>query len=168
LYEFVRVLHSLNRWVVLVLLATVVILGFRGWRARAAWTPRDHRIARMATGVIDLQMLLGLLLYVFLSPYTRSGFRDIAAAMADQTLRFWLVEHAPAMAVAVVLVHVGMDRTSRALAGDTDAVSTLESGDRSWAGHRTVTIWFGLAMVVILAAIPWPFLPYGRPLLSFP
>jgi hypothetical protein len=94
MYELVRVLHSLNRWVVLVALATAVIRALRGWRTRAAWTQRDDRAGRLASGAIDFQMLLGLLLYVFFSPYTRSGFRDIAAALADETLRFWLVEHA--------------------------------------------------------------------------
>ena len=42
---------------------------------------------------LDLQMLLGLLLYGMLSPFTRQAMQDFGAAMRDSTLRFWAVEH---------------------------------------------------------------------------
>jgi hypothetical protein len=74
------------------------------------------------------------------------------------------------MVAAVSLVHVGVNRSSRATAGVEGGVAAFEvpgGGGPAWSGHRTAAAWFGLALLVILAAIPWPFLPYGRPLLPF-
>lgn len=164
MYDLLRVLHSVNRWMVLAMLLIAVTRGVRGWRTRAAWSPADARVGSLTTAVVDLQMLLGLLLYVLFSPYTRAAFADVATAITDDTLRFWLAEHGPVMIVAVALVHVGSTRSARGMSPDTASAS----GDpdvRSWSGHRTATIWFGAATLVILAAIPWPFLEYGRPLL---
>ena len=56
---------------------------------------------------LDVQMLLGLLLYGVLSPYTAAAMKDFGAAMRDPVLRFWAVEHLTMMLSAVVLVHVG-------------------------------------------------------------
>jgi hypothetical protein len=33
------------------------------------------------------------------------------------------------------------------------------------AKHRATAIWFSISVLIILAAIPWPFQIYGRPLL---
>ena len=33
--------------------------------------------------------------------------------------------------------------------------------------HRRTIIWYGLSIVLVLAAIPWPFMSAGRPLFRF-
>jgi hypothetical protein len=30
--------------------------------------------------------------------------------------------------------------------------------------RRAALVWFGAAMAALLVSVPWPFLPYGRPL----
>jgi hypothetical protein len=147
------VLHSLNRWLVVILGLAALIRALNGWLGRKDWTPQDNRIGLFFTSVMDLQLLLGLVLYVFLSPFTQSAFGDFGGAMRDRILRFWSVEHITAMLLAVALVHVGRVLSRRAPAG--------------LAKHRRAAIFFGLAMLVIFLAIPWPFLSYGRPLLRF-
>lgn len=152
MYDVLLVLHSLNRWLVLVLLVAATAGGVHGWISRRPWSEVDERIGVLTTAALDLQLLLGLLLYLVFSPLTRAGFADVATAMDDPTLRFWLVEHGPVMLVAIVLVHLGRTRIRRA-----------ESGQL----HRRAAAWFGTATVLVLAAIPWPFLPYGRGLLPW-
>ena len=51
-------------------------------------------------------MLLGLLRYFVLSPFTTEAMRDFCAAMKS-LLRFFAVEHVSLMLAAVVIVHVG-------------------------------------------------------------
>ena len=51
---------------------------------------------------LDVQMLLGLLLYLVLSPLTTELTRNMGAAMGDPALRFWAVDHAATMFVAVL------------------------------------------------------------------
>ena len=167
MYDLLRVLHSVNRWLVLSVLVVAVARAVRGWRAGAAWTPTDERVGAVTSGLADLQMLLGLLLYALFSPLTRAAFRDFSTAMADDTLRFWLLEHAPVMLVAVVLVHVGKLRSARR--GARDGTASTDDGPQAppWSAHRMAATWYGMALIVILAAIPWPFLEYGRPLLPW-
>ena len=66
----------------------------------------------------------------------------MGSAMKDPLTRFFTVEHTLMMILAWILVHVG--RTSVKRAADNDK-------------HKQMLISFGLALVLILAAIPWPF-----------
>ena len=100
---------------------------------------------------VDLQMLVGLLLYFILSPITAIALSDFGAAMASSTLRFWAVEHTFGMVVAMALVHIGRVRIRKAT-----------SPDRR---RRLAAIFYGLALLAIVAAIPWPGTPAARPLL---
>src|SRR5690606_40967319 len=87
-------LHSWMRWVVLAAAVIVVLRALRGWLASQPWGPTDDKAGRIFTGVLDLQFLLGLILYAVLSPITTAAFTDMGAAMRDSLLRYWAVEHA--------------------------------------------------------------------------
>jgi hypothetical protein len=91
-------------------------------------------------------------LYVALSPITQAALIDMAAAMRNATLRFWTVEHPTLMIAAVVFGHVAR------------IISRRQMGLASGRTGRGPVLWYGLALVAILAATPWPFLSYGRPL----
>lgn len=150
MFALVLALHSLIRWVVLA--AGIVAFGraLIGARRRGAWTKADEKAASWFVAATDLQFLLGLLLYAWLSPMTRAAFQDFGAAMSNSVLRFWAVEHAFGMFVAVALVHVGRVRTRRA------------PEERR---HRSAAIFFGIALLVMLLTMPWPGMAAARPLL---
>jgi hypothetical protein len=99
---------------------------------------------------LDLQLLLGLALYFILSPITGNVFQDFGGAMSNAVLRFWAVEHVFGMVIGVALAHVGRVRVRK----------TADAARR----HKLAAIFFGLALVAILAAIPWPGTPAARPL----
>jgi hypothetical protein len=102
---------------------------------------------------LDLQMLLGLVLYFFLSPITTAALSDFMGAMKVPAMRFWAVEHWFGMVIGIALVHAGIARAKRA----------TDSRQR----HRTLAIFFTLAMVAILASVPWPGTPNARPLIRW-
>ena len=133
--------HNLFRWLVLIMLVVAIILGFTGWFGKKEWTKRDNLAGLLLTIFVDIQFLVGIVLYAFVSPLTKAAFADFGAAMKDTTLRFYAVEHILMMIIAVVLVHVGSAKSKNAIA--------------SWKKHRTSAIFYGIALVVILAAIPW-------------
>jgi hypothetical protein len=95
---------------------------------------------------IDLQLLVGLILYFAVSPLTRMAFQNMAVAMKDHELRFFSVEHTTYMLIAVILAHVGAVMSRRA------------ATDR--AKYRAATIAYAISLLVMLAGIPW-----WRPLL---
>ena len=127
-----------------------VIRAFSGSRSERPWDSTDSRAGLWFIIALDLQLLLGLLLYARLSPITQIAFLDFAGAMRNSTLRFWAVEHGLGMIVAVVLAHVGRVRVRRA-ANDAQR-------------HSYALLFFAIALLAIVASIPWPGLPYARPL----
>lgn len=153
MYTTVMLLHSWLRWAVLLVAAIAVLRGLSGWNGTRPWTPSDNRAGAWFTGLLDLQMLLGLLLYFFLSPLTLAALQDFSGAMRVSGLRFWAVEHVFGMLVAIALAHIGRARIRK----------TADERRR----HRVAAIFFGLALVSTLVSIPWPGLPYGRPLLRW-
>ena len=84
---------------------------------------------------------------------TRAAFQDFGAAMRDNVLRFWAVEHVFGMVLAIALAHIGRSRVHK----------TGDDGRR----HKLSLIFFTLALILILGSIPWPTLPHGRPLLRW-
>jgi hypothetical protein len=151
MYPAVLALHSLLRWAVLIVGVIACVRAISGSRSRRPWGPADERAGRWFVSTLDLQFLLGVLLYAFLSPMTSVAFADVGAAMRDGVLRFWAVEHLIGMVVALALAHIGRVRVRRA------------ADDR--ARHRTAAIFFSLALIAIVMTIPWPGTTAGRPLL---
>ncbi len=148
-YTIVLYSHTWLRWVVLAFGATGLAMAW--WSVAKGRSPRAEGTLRRAfVATLDLQFLLGLALYVFLSPYTLAAREDLRAAMKNSLLRFFAVEHLVGMVLALALVHVAAVRSRRA--------ADPALGRRRWAIGLTI------AVLIVLASIPWPFLPYGRPL----
>jgi hypothetical protein len=151
LYSFTLALHSLLRWLVLIFAVLAVVRAFAGWSGGRPWTRSDDRAGLWFTISLDIQILLGLPLYFILSPFTRVALDNFGAAMRDPNLRFWAVEHVTMMLLAAVIAHVARVRIRRA------------PGDA--ARHRRAAIGFLIALLLVLAAIPWPGMMNGRPLI---
>ena len=146
MYLFTLGLHNIVRWITLILLVVVTVRAFLGWFGNREWSDRDRKIGSYTTIAMDIQLLLGLLLYVVLSPITKTAFQDMSAAMAIAELRFFVMEHALFMVLAVVFAHLGSALSKRA--------------DGSRTKFQRAAIFFGLALFLVLIGIPW-----GRPLL---
>jgi hypothetical protein len=150
MYDFVLLAHSWLRWLVLLAALMAVARAVSGVSTRRPWTPVDDRAGLWLTAALDLQMLIGFVLYIFLSPVTKSAFVDMAAAMREAPIRFFAVEHPVGMVVAIALAHVGRVRVRKA----------ADSESR----HKQALVFFGLALLVILLSIPWPIGPGARSL----
>lgn len=146
MFPLVLGLHSLVRWLVIAAGLWAVIRFWRGWLTQGKWSAGDSTAARLFVSTLDVQFLLGILMYVFFSPLTRKAFADIGAAMRDTPVRYFLVEHPVVMIAAIAIAHIGSVRVKRAL---TDATK-----------FQTAALWFGVALAAILGFLPW-----GRPLI---
>jgi len=155
MYPATLALHSWLRWLVLAAGALAVLRAVVGLFGPRPWTPADDKAGRWFTLTLDVQTLLGLLLYGVLSPVTRNAFADMGTAMGTASLRFWAVEHIVAMLLAVILAHVGKARTRRP--------------PTAAAKHRTALIFFGVALLLLAAGMPWPWSSADpRPLMRLP
>jgi hypothetical protein len=155
LYEFVLSLHSFVRWGVVLLGALVLLQSLFGVLAGGELGTLGKRLGLFFMIFLDVQVLIGIALHLFLSPVTRRGMEDMGAAMKDPELRYWVVEHGLAMLIALVLVHVG-----RVLANHAKS-------ERSAHLRRLVTTVIALGLIFVRT--PWPFVEdFGRPWLRLP
>jgi hypothetical protein len=155
MYPVTLALHSWLRWLVLAAGVLAVLRALAGLFGPRPWTPADDKAGRWFTLTLDVQTLLGLLLYGVLSPVTRNALADMGAAMGTASLRFWAVEHVFAMLLAVVLAHIGRARARRPSAAARK--------------HRTALIFLGAAVLLVLAGMPWPWSSADpRPLVRLP
>ena len=144
-------LHNFLRWLVLIFGLLALITGGRGIGGGRDFTNGDKRTGLYFLITMDLQLLVGLALY-FIGPW---GFKVIQGAgmgevMKNAANRFWAIEHPIMMVLAVILVHIGYAGTK---------------GNRPHRAKFRRLFWCTLiALILILAAIPWPFRAgVGRP-----
>ena len=139
--QIVLVLHNLLRWAVLLFGLWTVLNALTGVFGKRKYTAGDNRSNLLFMISCDIQLLLGLILY-----FTNSWFdrlKDLGNNMKDPYNRFFTMEHMSLMILAWILVHIGRASVKRA---NTDA-----------AKHKRMLIFFGIAIVLILVSIPWPF-----------
>ena len=153
MYAPLVILHSWLRWVVLLAALVALVRAVGGRINHRPWQPADNAAGRWFVIGLDLQVLIGLLLYLFLSPYTMSAWNNMAETMRDPLLRFMAIEHPAGMIVGVALAHIGRVRIRK----------TADPARK----HLAALIFFGLALVIIAGSIPWPFMAAGRPLFRF-
>ena len=146
MYTTLLVLHSWIRWIALVAVVGTTLAAIRG-KVSGSDSLAD-RWGMVAMTALDLQLLLGLLLYFVVSPNMRTILDNFGAAMKDPGLRFWAVEHTSSMFAAIALAHVG-----RVLARKAPTPA---------AKRTRLLVCFGVATVLIVLGMPWPGRPGGR------
>ena len=87
-YEMTLMIHSLVRWVVVIAGIAAVIKAFAGWFGNRNWTSSDDRLGMLFTTFMDLNVLIGVFLYLILSPITRGAFQNMGDAMREQQPSF--------------------------------------------------------------------------------
>lgn len=143
MYEIFTQIHSILRWAV-VLVAVFTLLRYAaGYFGKRPFERLDNTLGVTYMSLMDIQLIVGLNLYFFLSPTVHLALGNMGAAMKDPVLRFWAVEHITGMLIALVLAHVGRAVSKRAA---TDSSKFLKG-----------LIWYGLSFFIMMATIPWPF-----------
>jgi len=150
MYSLLLFLHSGLRWVVLLTGLFALARAIAGANGTRPWTAAEARPGLFFIISVDVQLLIGLALYLVFSPTLQAAFGNIGAAMRNPEYRFFVVEHLLGMLVAVALAHVGRVRSKKA---KTDA-----------AKFKGAAIFYGLALLIMLGSIPWPGMAAGRPL----
>ncbi|MGF6927672.1 hypothetical protein QFZ48_003172 [Chitinophaga sp. W2I13] len=138
----INYVHSFLRWAILLAGLWAVIRSLKGVTGKTPFTAADSKAGLFFMIFCDLQLVVGLILF-FMSKTVQTGLADMGAAMKNPAVRFFTVEHEVMAIIAIALVHIGKSKIKKAA---TDARK-----------HKLGLIFFGLAFIVILALIPWPF-----------
>ncbi|QRR01287.1 hypothetical protein [Dyadobacter sandarakinus] len=151
MYPIILTLHSGFRWMVLAGLLAAVITAMWGVAGNRPFTTRANAIRHWAATLTEIQLVLGFVLYS-LSPVTSIKAAGNNAVWLGNQQFFFSYVHAGLMFLAVVALSIGSAKAKRA---DTDRQK-----------YQTMLRWYVLALLVILAAVPWPFSPLAdRPYL---
>jgi hypothetical protein len=144
MYTAGLLIHSWVRWVALVAAIGAVFAALRRQDASA------DRWGLIAMAALDFQMLLGLMLYLAISPNMQQILSNFGGAMKDPVARFWAVEHIATMFGAVIVAHAGRVLARKAATSE--------------ARRKRVLLAFSIASVLMIVGMPWPGRPGGRPL----
>jgi cytochrome c biogenesis factor len=139
-------MHSWNRWLAVLALLATTVLAWQGWLANKSYTKRDTMLRGATVGLNHLQIIFGFVLYFqsSLVAYLRS---DIQGSSHIPGVAFFGVMHISVMVIAALLLTVGGAIARR---DETEAKK-----------FRTVAIFFTIALVLILLAIPSPISPFA-------
>ncbi len=153
MYVLLLTLHSWIRWVALAALVARVGRAGAGLARHSEVQRADRVTGLVAMIAMDLQLTLGIVLYM-ISPTVHAATADMGAAMKDPVLRFFAVEHSLMMVLAVVGAHVAHLGVKRA--------------KTHGSAHRIALFGSLVALLLVLAGTPWPFREAARPLLRLP
>jgi uncharacterized BrkB/YihY/UPF0761 family membrane protein len=145
MYSTLLGLHSGLRYLVLLLLAVSLLLAIVGLFGKKPYTQTNRKLNLFAMISTHIQFLVGLILYFF-SPLV--NYSNMGQAMKETMTRYWTVEHFVMMLFAIVLITLGHSRSKKA-ADDFNK-------------HRSIALYYGLAVLVIVVAI----YQSGRPILG--
>lgn len=146
MYQTLTVYHSLLRWLVLLSLILSLITACTGLWKRRSFSKTDNAIRHWTATTAHIQLIAGILLYAQ-SPVTRFFRQHYTEARQQFDITFFSVIHALLMLLAIVLITTG------------SSLSRKRATDRE--KFRTMVIWYGIALLIIFIAIPWPFSPFA-------
>ena len=141
MYSIVTNVHIVLFVLVFILGLNVIIRAQRGKSSNAVFTEADRKAGLFFMISLHTQLLIGLVLYFFLSPITTGAFADFGAAMKDPATRLIAVEHITVNILAVILATVANAKNKKSIP---DA-----------AKHKNAWLLNGLALILILSRIPW-------------
>jgi uncharacterized membrane protein YadS len=133
--------HSGLRWIALLLLVIAIVNALAS-KSKNSYVKKDKMINLFAMIFLHIQLLIGLVLY-FISPKVVfvEGWMKVAQA------RFYGLEHILMMIIAIALVTIGRKKA--------------EKESDSSKKHGKIVVWYIVGLLLILAAIPWPFRNLG-------
>lgn len=145
MYEILLRSHSGLRWILLALVVGAIFRAFTNMSS-GKFTALDNKLTLFSLIFAHIQLLLGFTLY-FSQEWWKPLINDGAGTMSNSITRFWAVEHIFGMIIGITLITIGRIAAKKA---PTDKEK-----------FKKVAIYFTIGLLIILATIPWPFMPAG-------
>jgi membrane-associated HD superfamily phosphohydrolase len=136
MYEFIQKFHSGWAFLTILVLVIAVVNSLLGKRSNKEFTSKDRKIALFALIGTHTQLLVGLVVY-FSSPLGLAALGQ----MKEASLRLTSLEHPLINIIAIVLITIGWSKHKKATTSE--------------AKFKSIAIFYGLGLVLILSRIPW-------------
>lgn len=134
-------IHSYWAYLVLLMLVIAFVNALTGLLSKRTFESKDLRLPLFALIVSHIQLLIGFGWY-FMSPWFK-GLKEngMGETMGNASQRFMAVEHPIMMILAIVFITIGFSKHKK----------KTNDADK----FKTITIFYGIALLLILARIPW-------------
>ena len=136
MYTFIQKFHSGWAYLALLLLVIAVANSMIGMSSKKEFTAKDRKIAMFGLIATHIQLVVGMILY-FVSPLGSAVFGQ----MKDAALRLTSLEHPLTNLIAITLITIGWSKHKKATTNE--------------AKFKSIAIFFGLGLLLILSRIPW-------------
>ena len=144
LYEGILGLHSLLRWILLILLIVNIIRV--NIESKDRFDETDMKFSFWMTIFTWLNLIAAIDLYLFghngISIMKEQGY-SMKDVLNSEWLRFWIIEHPSLMLIALSMLIVSHSICMRNFTAPTK--------------HKVMNILYVSALLLIIIAIPWPF-----------
>jgi len=137
--NFIKIFHSHNRNLILLLLSVVILFSILGLLLKKPWQKHQKIFNLLFLISMEIQFVLGLALYFIISDLGLKAFLNPAVnVMKEAAYRQIAVEHFILMFAAWIVMHIGYIK--------------IKKSDNK---NATVLIYYGITLVLILLGIPW-------------
>lgn len=146
MFEVTLFLHSWLRWVVVVIAFMLMIKLTNSWLKKETWKGSEFSYLNGFLQIYNTQIAVGLALYFGLSPIPKAVIGDLDL-IKNPYFFFFSLRHPISMILGVGIFQIGV------------ALAKKRAAEKR---YRILAITMILVLMVILSAIPWPNLDYGR------
>ena len=131
-------LHSYWAYLVFLMMVIATANALIKFFGKKEYSAKDFRIALFTLIVSHIQLLIGIVLWFTQDYFGEASMKDV---MSNSALRSNAVEHPIAMILAVVFITMGYSKHKKKLT--------------SAAKLKPLAIFYTLALILVLAKIPW-------------
>lgn len=136
-----KMIHSYWAYLVLLILMISIINAIIGISSKKEFKEKDLRISLFALIVSHIQLIIGIVAYFVSDYYVHMQQIGMGEVMKNSEFRMAVVEHPLIGIIAIALITIGFSKHKKKA---TDA-----------AKFKTIALFYGIALVLILSRIPW-------------
>jgi len=140
-YNILKHAHSGLRWVLLILLVYAIYNAFSK-KTKNQYEEKDRKLNMFTMIAAHTQLLFGLIMYIT-NEGIMAAWSNIGGIMKISEARHIVIEHLFGMLIAVVFITIGHSKSKKASSANSK--------------HSKIFGMYLLALIIILASIPWPF-----------
>lgn len=141
MFDTIQILHSYWAYLVLLILVLATFNALVKFFGNKEFYNKDLRISLFTLIVSHIQLILGIV-FLLVSPLlTTAKEVGMGEVMKNADLRNNLVEHPITMLLAIILITIGF--------------SSHKKKQTSKAKFKTIAIFYTIALILVLAKIPW-------------
>jgi hypothetical protein len=131
-------------------LILLLIAIFKSFTDRSKpFTDAHKKIGLWLMIMADIMLLVGLYQWIT-GPLGLKNIQNIGMkeVMGNAYFRFFAIEHTTGMLLAIILIHIGRSYGKKNIP--------------DISKHKRTLLFYGLALLIILISIPWPFRAIGE------